>query len=89
MEVVDGELEEVENSGEKNLRKKGMRIFFFFNLGKWLKIWSECVVVLWWWLGGCVWLFAVVIYCLRWWLGGNVWLFAVVSGDLLFVVGCL
>jgi hypothetical protein len=28
MEVVDGELEEVENSGEKNLRKKGMRIFF-------------------------------------------------------------
>lgn len=88
MEVVDGELEEVENSGEKNLRKKGMRIFFF-NLGKWLKIWSECVVVLWWWLGGCVWLFAVVIYCLRWWLGGNVWLFAVVSDDLLFVVGCL
>jgi hypothetical protein len=30
MEVVDGELEEVENSGEKILRKKGMRIFFFF-----------------------------------------------------------
>jgi hypothetical protein len=32
MEVVDGELEEVENSGEKILRKKGMRIFFFFFL---------------------------------------------------------